>query len=49
LPLAKLPLPEPVPVRRMGLLWAARAPHAQLARLFLECARAELGLTSEVD
>ncbi len=44
LPLAKLLLPDPVPVRRMGLLWAARAPHAQLARLFFECARAELGL-----
>lgn len=44
LPLIKLSLPQPRPVRRMGLLWSARAPHAKLAHMFYECAQAELGL-----
>ncbi|WP_420223783.1 LysR family transcriptional regulator [Pigmentiphaga litoralis] len=44
LPLVKLRLPDPAPVRRMGLLWAGRAPHAQLARVFYACAQAQLEL-----
>ncbi|VFR40004.1 Transcriptional regulator, LysR family [plant metagenome] len=40
MPLARVPLPGVAPVRRMGLLWAAQAPHASMARAFLEAAAA---------
>ena len=36
LPVVRVPLPPPAPVRRMGLFWAANAPHASMARAFLE-------------
>lgn len=36
LPVLRVSLPAPAPVRRMGLLWAANAPHASMARAFLE-------------
>ncbi|MEI2415809.1 LysR family transcriptional regulator [Orrella sp. JC864] len=43
LPVLRLPLPGPPPVRRMGLLWAAGAPHAAMAQAFLEAATAARG------
>lgn len=40
LKLAKLPLPPPAPVRRMGLLWATQGPRVALAKALLrEAAR----------
>ncbi|MBY4896946.1 LysR family transcriptional regulator [Cupriavidus sp. AU9028] len=43
LQVARLPLPTPAPVRRVGFLWSPHAPHAGLSRLFLEQAERVLG------
>lgn len=39
LALRRVPLPSPVPVRRIGLLWAEYAPHAKLAHTFLSASK----------
>ncbi|TWG87206.1 DNA-binding transcriptional LysR family regulator [Cupriavidus gilardii J11] len=43
LQLARVPLPRPAPVRKVGLLWSPHAPHAALSRLFLEQALRSAG------
>lgn len=37
--LASIPLPDPAPIRCMGLFWPSRSPHAQLAQSFYKEAR----------
>jgi DNA-binding transcriptional LysR family regulator len=37
--LASISLPPPAPIRRMGLLWPSRSPHAQLVQSFYKEAR----------
>lgn len=39
LKVVRLPLPPPVPVRRMGMVWTAQGPRAALSRTLLEVAQ----------
>src|SRR6218665_456875 len=41
--IARVPLPERAPVRRLGLIWAAQGPHAALAQALLAEAKAVCG------
>ena len=36
LSIARIPLPGPAPIRRIGLIWGVQSPHAPIARMFLE-------------
>ncbi len=40
LQLARIALPPPVPIRRMGIVWSAQGPRAALARTLLDLAEA---------
>ena len=36
LSIARIPLPDQAPVRRIGFIWGVQSPHTHLAKLFLE-------------